>query len=112
MSGQNDKTARRVVKGARDAIIKDYLVRNWTTIELRAWDRAAKKPLIERLEIAWRVVRGINGLSGKDRKPGVQRHNDDGDAKATAAPEADTGGSVDHQGAEACQKVANCGKRG
>ena len=112
MSGANDKTARRIVKQSRDAIIRDYLVRNWTTIESRAWDRAAKKPVLERLGIAWRVVRGKNGLSRKNREPGVQRHYDDGNAQAPATPEADTGRAGDFAGGKTCQKIANCGKKG
>ena len=56
MSNKNDKTTRSIVKGARDAIVKDYLVRNWPSIKDRAIKQLARERFRDRLSIAVAIL--------------------------------------------------------
>ena len=62
MSGKNDKTARRVARKEtmekRDEIIDGYVAANQAKIMVACMTIMKKMPFIERLPLAWTLLRG------------------------------------------------------
>ena len=62
MSGKNDKTARRVARKEtmekRDEIIDGYVAANQAKIMAACMTIMKKMPFLERLPLAWTLLRG------------------------------------------------------